>query len=77
MVVFNARNYKLSKIYIKDLDVIIAETQRAINGLAPYARYKSVGRLLRQLKEELAIQKTHKNNCDVIVKAKGAVAIDK
>lgn len=76
MVIYNARNYKLSKIYIRDLEVIIAETERAIRNLSPYVRYKSVGRIVSQLNEELAVQKTHLQNCKTIVQSKGAVIKD-
>lgn len=73
MSTHNLRSYKLATIYIRDLDAIIINTERAIASYKPLKHYKSAGRILRHLEEELDIQKTHRQNCEVIVQSKGKV----
>lgn len=71
--IFNAKTYKLGKIYSNDLTSIITRVELALREFQPYSRYKSVQKILLTLNKELEILKNHKIECDAIVKNKGQV----
>ena len=72
-MIFHARQYKLSKIFSKDLIVIIKYTENIIKDLTPYSRYKSVQRILDVSRKELETLKNHKIECDKVVTNKGQI----
>jgi len=74
--VLNLRQYKLSKIFVKDLAVMIELVQAQIKDLESYRRYKPVQRILATLNDELSTLKAHQTKCIDIVKNKGKVKSD-
>ena len=67
------RNYKLAKVFSKDLETIVREVELSIAKLSPYVRYKPVAKVLGTLKNELIVLKIHQKECSNIVTTKGQV----
>lgn len=69
----NLRQYKLSKLFVADLCVIIKDVQVSITTLSKFKHYKPVKRILDTLNKELETLKLHEIECKKIVNNKGQV----
>lgn len=72
-MLLDLKNYKLSKIVLKDLPVVLSHVELAIKQLTPYSTYKAVGRCLASLKDEREIIKGHIQAYKEIAKKRGKV----
>lgn len=77
MAVSNLKNYKLARIFVKDLEVIIKQLETTVSHLAPYGKYKAVGRILKEIKDNKAVLQSHYASCKQIVNTKGEVKEEK
>jgi hypothetical protein len=70
---FNLRQYRLSKLFVADLCVIIKDVQVSINTLSKFKHYKPVKQILDTLNTEMEKLKLHEIECKKIVNSKGQV----
>jgi hypothetical protein len=77
MGVFNAKDYKLAKVFCSDLEIILRVVDLAIRGLEPFKRYKPVSRLIFVMKEEKVILESHYDKYKQVKKDKGKIKNEK
>jgi hypothetical protein len=71
VTVNNLRKYKLSKILVRDLAVLVEFFDQAEAGLKPYIRYKPVAKVVREMRAGRVVLEAHLEEARQVVKAKG------
>jgi hypothetical protein len=77
MGTFNMKNFKLARVFAKDIEIIIKQLDDTTIKLAPYGKYRAVGRVLKEIKDNKAILQSHYTSCKQIVASKGEVKENK
>lgn len=72
-MILSLKDYKLAKIYTKDLAVIIKNIESSAKTLIPYLRYKPVQHVLKEMKKAQTVLETHQDKYLKLVKNKGRV----
>ncbi len=72
-LVHSIKDYKNAQIFVRDLDLLIVQTESAIKWYKDFARYRPVQKILYTLEEELGILKAHRSKCNKIIENKGKV----
>lgn len=73
VIVHDLKSYKLAKAYVRDLDLLISQTEKAISFYTQFNKYKPVKRLLETLLSEYDTLKGHRNKCSKIIETRGLV----
>lgn len=71
--VYNLKHLRMARIFARDLDFLIENTQLQINKYKEYSKYSSVQKILYTLEEELGILRAQRNKCKNIIDSKGKV----
>jgi len=71
--ILDARKYKLSKIFTKDLDLILQYINLSIKGLERYKQYLPAQKILYVLKEEKLFCELQLKKYEKIKKDKGKI----
>jgi len=72
-MLLNLKNYKLAKVYAKDITEILKRLDTTENQLKKYSNFKPVSRILSSIRDERAVLIAHKVKFEHIVKTKGQV----
>lgn len=72
-MLLNLKNYKLAKLYAKDIVEILKKFDAVESQLKKYANFKPVSRVLSAIRDERAVLIAHRVKFDLIVKTKGQV----
>lgn len=76
MAIYNIKQLRLARVYKRDLDLIITEAEKAVFNLKKWGHYRSAGRLLVALKDELEIMYGHRKRVETVIALKGEIKVD-
>lgn len=65
--------YKLSHIYLKDLEYLINKLEIDIQQMNKYSKYTSVQRILHVIIEELGYMQANRDKCKRLIATKGQI----
>jgi len=71
MTVLNLRDFKLAKIYVKDIEDIIKLIDASAKQLIPYVRYKPISKILTEMRANRSILESHLRKYKRLIESKG------
>lgn len=73
MTVLNLKDYKLAKVFAKDLREVEKRIEASIKSLEPYSKYKPIATLIGQHRATKAVIEGHLAKYEKMIRSKGRV----